>query len=370
MKTKLFIGLLVLIALIASFFLYTDTKNITTTQNTTPASNTEITADIELRETTTITEGGTHVLTGTITDGQVIVNVGEEDTTLVLNGVDITNSTGAAIYVASAGTVTIELADNSTNKLVQTGMDTDEEEKAALYSTSDLEITGEGALYAESTVADGISTGDNLVLTSGNITVVSADDGIRGKDSLTVAGGTIVVTAQGDGIKSTNDEELGKGILTILDGDLTITSADDAIKAEQAIVIDGGTIAVPMSVESIEAPVITINDGTITIYATDDGINASASEIITTGLSITINGGVLEVEVGDGDTDGIDSNGSIFINGGIVKITNTSIGSGPAAAFDYDDVAEFNGGTIYINGVQVDEIPTGQMGGPGGMRSF
>ena len=75
----------------------------------------------------------------------------------------------------------------------------------------------------------------------------------------------------------------------------------------------------------------------------------------------------MTVEVGSGDTDGIDSNGDIFVTGGTVKVTNPSIGSGPATAFDYNGTAEFTGGTIYINGEQVSEIPAEQMGG-GGMQ--
>lgn len=355
--------------------------------STTPSTNTETTSatkaiesaeatsdsslksDVTISDTITITEGGEHVIEGTITDGQVIVSAGDEDVTLILNGVDITNANGAAIYIEEAGDVTIELASGSTNILKQTGLDTDEEQKAALYSSSDLEIIGDtsGTLFVQSTVADGISSSDDIVFTSGNITVESADDGIRGKDSVTIYGGTIVVDAEDDGVKSTNTEELGRGVLTITGGSVIVTSGDDAIKAEQEIHITGGTLHIIDSVEGIEAPVIVIDDGEITLYASDDGINAAASDIITTGLSITINGGDITVEVGSGDTDGLDSNGTITVTGGVLKVTNPSIGSGPATAFDANGTTSFTGGTIYINGEEVDEIPTEQMGG-GGMR--
>ncbi len=331
--------------------------------------NTDIKTDTSISDTITITEGGEHIISGTILDGQIIVETGDENVTLILNGVDIANSNGAAIYIEEAGDVTIEIADGSTNKLVQTGLDSDEEEKAALYSSSDLEIigTGDGTLYVQSTVADGISSSDDIIITSGTIVVKSADDGIRGKDSVTIYGGTVTVDASDDGIKSTNTEELGRGILTIAGGIVTVTSGDDALKAEQEIHITGGTVNIPSSVEGIEAPIIVIDDGDITLYASDDGINAAASDIITSGLTITINGGNVTVEVGSGDTDGLDSNGTIVINGGVIKVTNPSIGSGPATAFDSNNGSTFNGGTIYINGEQVDEIPAEQMGGPGGM---
>lgn len=370
MKLKILLIALLSLGLVAGWVMMrteTQTQQLT---NTTANVNQTLEADIVLSDTeamTTISAGGAYVISGTLTDGQLRIETEDEDVTLILNGVDITNSSGAALAIISAGDVTIELAEDSVNILEQTGLDSAEEEKAALYSTSDLAFTGTGTLAVTSTVADGISTGDDLVITSGTIAVTSVDDGIRGKDSVTIYGGTVTVDAEDDGIKSTNTEELGRGIVTIAGGTITITSGDDALKAEQAIVIEAGTIDILSSVEGIEAPVVTINGGDITLYASDDGINASASDIITTNLSVTINAGNVTVEVGSGDTDGIDSNGSIYVNGGTVNVTNPGIGSGPATAFDYNDSAEFNGGTIYINGEAVDEIPAEQMGGRGGM---
>lgn len=336
-------------------------------ESATVVSGTAVESDIIISDSIVITEGGEHVLSGTIADGQILVQAGDEDVTLILNGVDVTNSTGAAIYIKEAGDVTIELAEGSTNILTQTGLDSTEEEKAALYSASDLEIIGEdgGTLYVQSTVADGVSTGDDLVITSGNITVASVDDGIRGKDSVTIYGGAITVDAEDDGIKTTNTEELGRGTLTILGGIITVTSGDDAIKAEQEIIISGGTINIPMSAEGVEAPVVTIDGGDITIYATDDGINAAASDIITTDLSVTINGGTVDITMTGRDVDGIDANGSIAINGGAVSISYPE-DQGPNLALDYDTTATFTGGTIIINGEQVDEIPVVEMRGPGG----
>ena len=65
--------------------------------------------------------------------------------------------------------------------------------------------------------------------------------------------------------------------------------------------------------------------------------------------------------MGSGDTDGIDSNGNLYINGGTVDVTGNS-------TFDYDGTAEYNGGTIIVNGTQVNEIPNQMMGGPGGNK--
>ena len=68
----------------------------------------------------------------------------------------------------------------------------------------------------------------------------------------------------------------------------------------------------------------------------------------------------MNVTVGQGDTDAIDSNGSIYVNGGTINVT------AQMSSFDCDGQTEFNGGTIIINGQEVSEIPQSMMGG--GMR--
>ena len=112
--------------------------------------------------------------------------------------------------------------------------------------------------------------------------------------------------------------------------------------------------------EGMEATYVLINDGTVNITASDDGINASQKTKLYNSPVIEINGGDLTVAVGQGDTDAIDSNGSIYVNGGTVNVT------AQMSSFDYDVSAEFNGGTIIINGQEVSEIPQSMMGG--GMR--
>ena len=346
----------ILCIVVVTMKLSADTATTALIEDATIKASPTLVSDIELTETIAIVDGGSHVVTGLIGDGQIIVQAGEEDVTIVLNGVDITNNSGAAIYVAEAGDVTIEIADGSVNKLTQTGLDAAEDEKATIYSSSDLEFTGTGELIVVSTVADGISSSDDLIFTQGEIIISVADDGIRGKDSLTISGGSITIDAVDDGMKSTNDEDLGRGILTITGGNIIINSGDDAIKAEQEILINGGTINILSSVEGIEAPVIVIDDGDVTLYASDDGINASASDIITNGLSITINGGTINVEVGSGDTDAIDSNGDMYVNGGVINITT------PRSSFDFDGSGAINGGTVTVNGEVITEMPR-QMGG-------
>ena len=70
---------------------------------------------------------------------------------------------------------------------------------------------------------------------------------------------------------------------------------------------------------------------------------------------------MLTIIMGQGDTDAIDANGNIIVNGGTIDIT------AQMSSFDYDGTAQYNGGTIIINGTQVDSIPQLAMGGRGGM---
>lgn len=345
------------------------TSTSTATTETLVQTKTSDTADVDwdALETTevdltdeglNITEAGTYILSGETT-GQVTVNT-EGNVRIILNNATITSSEGAAISIENAEKTVLELADGTTNTVEDAATRSDEEIDGAIYSSDDMIITGQGTLNVTANFEDGIVGKDDLWIESGTINVTSVDGGIRGKDSLTISGGALTIDAGGDGIKSSNDTDLGKGQLTISGGEITITSGDDAVKAEQNIWITGGTLDIETSVEGIEAPVIVIDDGEVTIYATDDGINASASEIITTDLSLTINGGNVTVEVGQGDTDALDSNGDLTIAGGVVTLTAQS-------AVDYDGTGSFTGGTLIVNDETLTDLPEGgMMGGPGG----
>lgn len=315
------------------------------------------TKDVTLSdETLEITEAGTYVLTGTST-ASVHINT-EGNVRLILNGATIKSTTGAAIYVEQAENTVIELADGTENTIEDAASRSDETIDGAIYSKDDLIFTGTGTLNVTANFADAIVSKDDLKFVSGTYKVTSVDDGIRGKDSVYIAGGTFTIDAQGDGIKSTNDTDQTKGFVYIADGTITINSGDDGIHAEEKLIVDGGTIDIQSSVEGLEAALLTINDGKITIQASDDGINGSASTF--SDPVVTINGGTIEITMADGDTDGIDSNGDIVVNGGMINITGNS-------TFDYDGTATYTGGTIITNGEQQDGIPENTMMGGGPM---
>ncbi|MEK3663421.1 carbohydrate-binding domain-containing protein [Paenibacillus sp. FSL F4-0236] len=198
----------------------------------------------------TITAAGTYVLSGKLSDGQIVVNNQDEGIVhLVLNGVNITNSDSAAIDIKEAGKVIITLEDGTENSVSDGATyvyadDTTDEPSAAIFSKADLTINGTGKLSVSANYNDGITSKDDLKIMNGTLEIQAADDGIVGKDLVAVQDGSISITAEGDGMKSTNDTETDKGFLAIAAGTFDIKAGNDGIQAETVLVIDGGTYTV------------------------------------------------------------------------------------------------------------------------------
>jgi hypothetical protein len=134
----------------------------------------------------TITAPGTYLISGSLSDGQIVVNTkAKEVVRLVLNGVDIASATSAPVYFAAAEKVVIVLADGSQNTLSDAKTYTfavvaDEEPAAAVFSKADLSIGGSGSLSVTANFQDGISSKDGLTIAGGKLTVTAVDDGLRG----------------------------------------------------------------------------------------------------------------------------------------------------------------------------------------------
>lgn len=312
--------------------------------------------------TVTISEEGVYILSGELT-GQVVVEA--DDTAkvqIVLDDASITNANSAAIYVKQADKVFVTLADGTTNTLTTTGTytaDGDTNIDAVIFSKEDLCVQGSGALNITSEEGNGITSKDDLKVTGGNISIDVNGHALEGKDSVRIADGTFTLTSGKDAIHASNEEDEAKGYVYIKDGTFKINAADDGIHAITTLTIDAGTFDITAA-EAIEATYITINDGVIGISASDDGINAAQKSAAYT-PTVEINGGEITISMGQGDTDAVDSNGYIYINGGTLDITAQS-------PFDYDMGAELNGGTLIVNGTQTTEITNQMMGGgmPGG----
>ena len=320
-------------------------------------------------QTINITEEGIYVISGSASNCTIKVDT-QDKVQLVLNGVSITNDSTPAIYVVSADKCFITTAENTENTLSVTGTftsDGDTNTDAVIFSKDDLVFNGLGTLTINSS-NNGISCKDDLKFTGGTYNITSVEDSIEANDSIAVCDGMFTINSSKDAFHSENDDDNTSGWIYISGGTFNIKSSSDAIQGTSAVQIDGGTLDINSS-EGIEATYIQINDGTVKIYASDDGINATKKSTAYSTPTIEINGGNLTVEVGPGDTDGIDANGDIIVNGGTINVT------AQMSSFDYDGKAEYNGGTIIVNGTQVDSIPQSMMGGgrggmmmPGGMQ--
>ncbi len=189
----------------------------------------------------TISSEGTYLLSGTLEDGQVIVNVDKfEKVKLILNGVDITSTKASALYIASADKAIITLVSNTVNTFTDAEIyESEDTGNACIYSSDDLTINGEGTLIVNGNYNNGIGCKNDLTIIDGNYDVTAVNNAIKGNGSVVIIDGTFLIVSEDDGIKS--DEEDGtKGYVYIQAGEFNITAGDDGIQAYTAIVVKGG----------------------------------------------------------------------------------------------------------------------------------
>lgn len=192
----------------------------------------------------TITSGGTYIISGTLSEGQLVVDADDEKVQLVLDNADITCATSAAIYVKSAGKTFITLAEGSENILMNTAefeaID-DNNIDAVIFSKDDLALNGSGTLTINSENGHGIVSKDDLKITGGTYNITAASHALSGKDSVRIAAGTFNLVSGKDGIHSENADDSSKGYVYIAGGEFTIDSTGDGIDASNIVQIDGGT---------------------------------------------------------------------------------------------------------------------------------
>ena len=330
----------------------------------------------------TIKAAGVYVLSGTLTDGTIVVDAGDDDKVqLVLDGVSIMAADYAAIYAKNADKVFVTLAEGAGNSLTVSGdyVQTDDNNvDAVIFAKCDLTLNGTGSLTVKDNTGHGIVSKDDLVVTGGTYTIYSQDHCLNGKDSVRIADGTFNLSCDEDGIHAGNDDQQD-GYVYIEGGDINISVGDDAIHAEGLLIITGGDIDVSKSCEGVEGDKILVTGGDIDVISSDDGFNAaggssgsgdnhdgfgdsSGSGYNHDGFGggpgmggvymdadsdayIFITGGTININA---DGDGIDSNGCIGITGGSVYVLGPSDnGNG---AMDYGICAAITGGEIVAVG--------------------
>ena len=354
--------------------------------------------------TVTVNSAGTYQITGTLDDGQIMVDSEDEEIVrLVLNGINVTCSTSSPLYIAGAELTSIVLDEETTNYLTDTSnyefADGEDEPDATLFSKDDLIISGTGNLTVAGSYNNAIKSKDGLVIEDATLSITSVDDGIIGKDYLVIRDAAITTDVDGDGLKSSEDEDEALGYVAIESGTFVLDCGADGIQAETQAIIDGGTFTITCadgsnatisdddSAKGIKSGAgttinggtfvldcaddtihsdgfVTISDGTFTLATADDAvhgdgtvtINGGELTILTCyegveGSSIVINDGDLHItasddgiNVADGDDGSSDSNGTLTIAGGYIVVDADGDG------IDVNGSMVMSDGTVLING--------------------
>lgn len=222
----------------------------------------------------TITKAGEYTVAGLLSEGQLIVDAGDEDeVTIVLNGTSVTCSTGSPIYVKNASEVKIKSEENSFNEVIDnraeaTEDSSDDTGNAAIYAACDLKLVGKGALVVTANYNNGIQSKDDLSIKNVIVKVTAVNNAIKGNDAVDIESGNIIaISTKGDGIKTSNSNLSNKGnqkgIVTITGGNIDIYAACDGIDAAYGVDISG--------------------DGNLNIYT--DTYSEYSEEVTTSGSS-------------------------------------------------------------------------------------
>lgn len=222
----------------------------------------------------TITKAGEYTVAGLLSEGQLIVDAGDEDeVTIVLNGTSITCSSGSPIYVKNASEVKIKSEENSFNEVIDnraeaTEDSSDDAGNAAIYATCDLKLVGKGALVVTGNYNNGIQSKDDLSIKNVIVKVTAVNNAVKGNDAVDIESGNIIaISAKGDGIKTSNSSISNKGnqkgIVTITGGNIDVYAACDGIDAAYGVDIS--------------------DDGNLNIYT--DTYSEYSEEVTTSGSS-------------------------------------------------------------------------------------
>ncbi len=319
-------------------------------------------------QTVTITAEGTYIFSGTLSEGQIVVDADNAKVQIVFDNVDITCASSAAVYVKSAEKVFVTLAEGSQNTLRNTdeyvAID-DNNIDAVIFAKSDLTLNGTGSLTIVSAEGHGIVSKDDLKITGGTYDITAAGHALSGKDSVRIADGTFILTAEKDGIHAENADDEEKGYIYIADGDFTITSDGDGMDASNIVQIEDGTFDITagggaansqkthesdmpgggMS-QNIERPdgesmpqMGEKPDGENMPQDTTTDESGTSTKGIKAGGGMYLNGGTYQIDSAD---DSIHSNANITIADGTYTLATGDDG------VHADDALTVNGGTITV----------------------
>lgn len=302
----------------------------------------------------TITSEWVYVLQWTAKDVTVYVEAWDQDKVqIVLDGVSITNTDSPCIYVKTADKVFVTMT-NSENTLEVTDEFVDDGEtntNGVIFSKEDITLNGVWTLTINST-KNWIVSKDDLKITGGTYNITASKKTIDANDSIRILDGNFVLNAWTDWLHAENNDDDSLWYIYIWWWDFTIDALDDAIHGTSVVQIDDGNIVINWA-EWIEWTMIQVNGWNIDITASDDWINA-ASKSDSYEVSFTINDGYIKIVMWAWDTDGIDSNGNLYIYWWTLDIEARS-------PTDYDWVVVFEWWKLIIDGEEYDTVPNQMM---------
>ncbi len=301
-----------------------------------------------------IVQSGVYKLSGTLTDGRIVVNAKGQDVVLILDGVDVTCSNSAPLYVYKAASVTLLLNGTTQNTFtdgegwsydLEYCNSAEEEPNACVFSKGDLIIRGTGSLKINGNYNSGLIGKDTLKIINTTVDVTAKNNGINGKDSLTVQNSTVSVTAGGDCLRSTQENDASLGWASFADSNIYLDSTDgDGMQIERDITVDNCSISLKTGENGAQGTAtsssckgmkssqgsISINSGTIALDTIDDALHCAGD--------ITVNDGKISIATGD---DALHADTDIYINGGIIEMPDCHEGL-------EGTLIEIAGGEIYI----------------------
>ena len=201
-----------------------------------------------LNNTINITLGGTYILTGELTDGNIYISVGEdEEVDLELDGVTLISNSTNPIYMETGNKLEISAKSGTTNTIKDLRESSSDATGAAIYSLCDTLLKGKGELIIEATYNNGIHSKDDLKIKNLTLTVTASNNALKGNDSLTIESGVVTaISTGGDSLKTENSDVSSKGnqrgTITISDGTINLFATTDGIDASFNCIIDGGII--------------------------------------------------------------------------------------------------------------------------------